>query len=109
MVRFDAATISTTWERWRLAGPLRCDGHPQPADETSALPGPAIRFARESRGRSTFLQSARGLAQSKTLRGFQESSYHAQRLGVRWPSTAFPGGISNGADDCQKDLTEIAT
>jgi len=38
---------------------------------------------------SVFLQSARGLAQSKTLRAFQESSCHAQRLGVRRPSAAF--------------------
>jgi hypothetical protein len=36
-----------------------------------------------------------GLAQSKTLRVFQESSCHAQRLGVRRPSAAFSRGISN--------------
>jgi len=41
-------------------------------------------------------QSARGLAQSKTLRVFQKSSFRAQRLGVRWPSTAFPGVTANG-------------
>ena len=34
-------------------------------------------------------QSARGLAQSKTLRAAWESSANASRLGVRWPSTAF--------------------
>src|ERR1019366_23661 len=35
-------------------------------------------------------QSARGLAQSKTLRAVRWSSATRQRLGVRWPSTAFP-------------------
>ena len=55
------------------------------------------KFMRKFRGRFICLQSARGLAQSKTLRVFQESSCCAQRLGVRWPSTAFPGGISNCA------------
>jgi hypothetical protein len=38
-----------------------------------------------------------GLAQSKTLRVFQESSCRAPRLGVRRPSAALPSGISNGA------------
>jgi hypothetical protein len=50
-----------------------------------------------------FWQSARGLAHSKTLRVFQESSCRAQRLGVRRPSAAFPRDISNRAQvnwDC---------
>jgi hypothetical protein len=34
-------------------------------------------------------QSARGLAQSKTLRAFVKSSANALRLGLRRPSTAF--------------------
>jgi hypothetical protein len=33
---------------------------------------------------------AEGLAQSMTLRVFQESLCHAQRFGVRRPSAAFP-------------------
>jgi hypothetical protein len=70
------------------------------------------KFLQKSRGRFVCLQSAsrrraeaalwraakaEGLAQSKTLRVFQTSSCCAQRLGVRRPSAAFPGGISNGA------------
>ena len=35
------------------------------------------------------IQSARGLAQSKTLREVRETSSTRQRLGLRWPSTAF--------------------
>jgi hypothetical protein len=35
-------------------------------------------------------KSARGLAHSMTLRAFQKSSCRAQRLGLRWPSPAFP-------------------
>jgi hypothetical protein len=68
---------------------------------------------RKSRGHFIFLQSAsrrraeaalwraakaEGLAQSKTLRVFQESSCRAQRLGLRRPSAAFPRGISNCAN-----------
>jgi hypothetical protein len=53
------------------------------------------KFIRIFRRRFICLQSARGLAQSKTLRVFRKSSYCAQRLGVRWPSTAFPGGKPN--------------
>src|SRR5208283_1939341 len=53
------------------------------------------KLLRKSRGHFDFLQSARGLAQSKTLRVFQESSCRAQRLGVRRPSSAFSRGISN--------------
>jgi hypothetical protein len=34
-----AVFVSTSWECWRPAGPLRCDGQLQLADETSALPG----------------------------------------------------------------------
>jgi len=45
-----------------------------------------------------FMQSARGLAQSRTLRVFQKSSCRAQRFGVRRPSAAFPGGILNCAN-----------
>ena len=37
-----------------------------------------------------FWQSARGLAQSKTLRAVRESLANASRLGVRRPSAAFP-------------------
>jgi hypothetical protein len=66
-------------------------------------------FTRKSRGHFVCLQSARGLAQSRTLRVFQESSCCAQRLGVstlrntatedgRRPSAAFPRGISNCAN-----------
>jgi hypothetical protein len=51
----------------------------------------------KSRGHFVFLQSASGLAQSKTLRVFQTSSYRARRLGVRRPSAAFSRGVSNGA------------
>src|ERR1039458_10257852 len=58
----------------------------------------AQKFMRKSRGPFVFWQSARGLAHSKTLRVFQESSCHAQRLELRRPSAAFPGGISNCAD-----------
>ena len=57
----------------------------------------AQKFLRKSRGHFVFWQSARGLAQSKTLRVFQESSCRARRFGVRRPSAAFPGGISNSA------------
>jgi hypothetical protein len=39
--------------------------------------------------------SARGLAHSKTLRVFQESSCRAERLGLWRPSASFPRGISN--------------
>ena len=79
------------------------------------------KLLRKSRGLFVCLQSAsrrraeaalwraaqaEGLAQSKTLRVFQESSCRAQRLGVstlrstatedgRRPSSAFPRGISN--------------
>jgi len=45
-----------------------------------------------------FLQSARGLAHSKTLRVFQESLCRAQRLGLRRPSAAFPRDMSNCAN-----------
>ena len=39
-------------------------------------------------------KSARGLAHSTTLRVFRESLFRAQRLGLRWPSTAFsPSGF----------------
>jgi hypothetical protein len=54
------------------------------------------KLLQKSRGHFVFMQSARGLAQSKTLRVFQESSCRAQRLGVRRPSAAYPKGISNG-------------
>ena len=54
------------------------------------------KLLRKSRGHFVSSQSARGLAQSKTLRVFQASSCRAQRLGVRRPSAAFPRGISNG-------------
>jgi hypothetical protein len=37
-----------------------------------------------------FWQSARGLAQSKTLRAVRESQANASRLGVRRPSATFP-------------------
>ena len=47
------------------------------------------KFMRKSRPFIS-LQSARGPAQSKTLRVFQESSCRAQRLGLRRPSAAFP-------------------
>jgi hypothetical protein len=69
------------------------------------------KFMRKFRGRFICLQSARGLAQSKTLRVFQESSCCAQRLGVRWPSTAFPSGKSNCANvdrNCHRALPEAA-
>jgi hypothetical protein len=52
---------------------------------------------RKSCGHFVCLQSARGLAQSKTLREFRESLCRAQRLGLRRPSAAFPSGISNSA------------
>ena len=52
---------------------------------------------RKCRGFFVFMQSARGLAQSKTLRVFQESSCRAQRPEVRRPSAAFSGGVSNCA------------
>src|SRR5450759_623782 len=55
----------------------------------------AQNFMPESRGHFVCLHSARGLAHSKTLRVFQESSCRAQRLGLRRPSAAFPRGISN--------------
>ena len=56
----------------------------------------AQKFMRKSCGHFVFKQSARGLAQSKTLRVFQESSCRALRLGVRRPSAVFPSGaISN--------------
>jgi hypothetical protein len=35
-------------------------------------------------------QSARGLAQSKTLARRALACVNAKRLGLRWPSTAFP-------------------
>jgi hypothetical protein len=35
-------------------------------------------------------QSARGLAQSKTLARMSMACVSAKRLGLRWPSTAFP-------------------
>jgi hypothetical protein len=35
-------------------------------------------------------QSARGLAQSKTLARMSMALVNAKRLGLRWPSTAFP-------------------
>jgi hypothetical protein len=54
----------------------------------------AQKFMRKSGGRFVFVQSARGLAHSKTLRVLQESSCRAQRLGLRRPSSAFPRGIS---------------
>jgi len=63
--------------------------------------GAATGFIR-SRGNladiSSVCKSARRLAQSRTLRVFQESSCCAQRLGVRRPSAAFPRGISNCAN-----------
>jgi hypothetical protein len=59
----------------------------------------AQKFVRISRGHFVCLQSARGLAHSKTLRVFQESSYRAQRLGLRRPSAAIPNGISNCAHE----------
>jgi hypothetical protein len=43
-------------------------------------------------------QSARGLAQSKTLRVVQASMVSAERLGVRRPSAAFPGNLANRAN-----------
>jgi hypothetical protein len=72
----------------------------------------AQRFMWKSRGHFVCLHSAsrrraeaalwraakaEGLAQSKTLRGFQESPCRAQRLGLQRPSVAFPKGISNCA------------
>jgi hypothetical protein len=68
---------------------------------------------RKSRGQFVFWQSAsrrraeaalwraakaEGLAHSKTLRVFQESSCRAQRLGLRRPSAAFPRDMSNCAN-----------
>jgi hypothetical protein len=51
----------------------------------------AQKFMRKSRGHFVFLQSARGLAHSKTLRVFQESSCCAQRLGeCGGPPPLFP-------------------
>jgi hypothetical protein len=68
-------------------------------DNTAACFGiGAQRFVRISRIHFVFLQSARGLAHSKTLRVFQESSCRAQRLGLRRPSAAFPRGISTCAN-----------
>jgi hypothetical protein len=58
----------------------------------------AQKFMRESREHFVCLQSARGLAHSKTLRVFQESSCRAQRPGLRRPSAAFPRDISNRAN-----------
>jgi len=52
----------------------------------------ALEFMRKGRPK----QSARGLAHSMTLRAFQKSSCRAQRLGLRWPSTAFPNVTANG-------------
>src|SRR5450759_1239103 len=57
----------------------------------------AQKFMRKSRGHFVCWQSARGLAHSKTLRVFQESSCRAQRFGLRRPSAALPRGISNCA------------
>jgi hypothetical protein len=56
----------------------------------------AQKFMRKSGGRFVFVQSARGLAHSKTLRVLQESSCRAQRLGLRprCIGAAFPRGIS---------------
>ena len=39
-------------------------------------------------------QSARGLAQSKTLARMALALANAKRLGLRWPSTAFPQNMS---------------
>jgi hypothetical protein len=51
------------------------------------------------RGHFVFWQSARGLAQSRTLRAIHKSQANASRLGlIRRPSAAFPGGISNCAN-----------
>jgi hypothetical protein len=58
----------------------------------------AQKFMRKSRGYFVLLQSARGLAHSKTLRVFQESSCRAQRHGLRRPSAAFPRCILNRAN-----------
>jgi hypothetical protein len=73
----------------------------------------AQKFMRKSRGYFVLLQSAsrrragaalwraakaEGLAHSKTLRVFQESSCRAQRHGLRRPSAAFPRCISNRAN-----------
>src|ERR1035438_5438327 len=57
----------------------------------------AKKFMRKTRRHFVLWQSARRLAHSKTLRGFQESSCRAQRLGLRRPSAAFPRGISTCA------------
>jgi hypothetical protein len=38
-------------------------------------------------------QSARGLAQSKTLARMAMALVNAKRLGLRWPSTAFPQNV----------------
>ena len=40
-------------------------------------------------------QSARGLAQSKTLARMAMAHVNAKRLGLRWPSTAFPKDVSS--------------
>jgi hypothetical protein len=40
-------------------------------------------------------QSARGLAQSKTLARMTMAFVNAKRLGLRWPSTAFPKDVSS--------------
>ena len=45
-----------------------------------------------------FWQSARGLAHSMKLRAVRQSPANASRLGLRRPSAAFPGGISNCAN-----------
>jgi hypothetical protein len=58
----------------------------------------AQKFMRKSYGHFVFLQSARVLAHSKTLRVFQESLCCAQRLGLRRPSAAFPRDVSNCAN-----------
>ena len=55
-----------------------------------------LEVMRKSCGYFVILQSARGLAHSKTLRVFQESSCRAQRLGVRRPSAAFPSVAGAG-------------
>jgi hypothetical protein len=55
------------------------------------------KFMRKLRGHFVFLQSARGLAHSKTLRGFQESSGRAQCLGlIRFPELITGAGSGPG-------------
>ena len=90
LVRKPAENRRSDWKGWLVVGTQK--------------------LLRKSRGHFVCLQSAsrrraeaalwraakvEGLAQSKTLRVFQESSCRAQRLGVRRPSAAFPRGISN--------------